>query len=305
MSAQSTGRSARSFARPALVLVTGALALTIAACSTSTPTAASPSTTTPSRQQTGGAPQQPPGAFGTAAAVSATSLEVQSRQSGQVTVKFTTATKFTDTLKASLADVKAGECVSVIAPSGGAKATKLTAGTVQITTPGSSGCTAGGFGGGGGGFGGSGFAGRGGSRTPNPSRPPQPSGANRPGTQFGRAFGSVTAVSGTGFTVKGVARGSTPAVTTAVTVNASTTYSKTAGASSSALAVGDCVAALGPADDTGAVTAKTIAVSKPTSQGCTGGFGGGAGGRGFRGNGNGGNEGGGPAPSQAPGSGNG
>jgi hypothetical protein len=298
----------RSFVRPGLLLVTGALALTVAACSTSTPTAAGPTTTTPAAQQNARGAQTPPGAFGTAAAVSATSLEVQSRQDGQVTVKFNGSTKFTNTIKASLTDVKTGECVVVTARSGGAQATKLTARTVQITTAGSAGCTAAGFGGGGFG-GGGGFAGRGGSRTPDPSHQPRPSGANRPGADFGRAFGTVTAVSGPGFTVKGVARGSTPAVTTAVTVNASTTYTKTAGASSSALTVGDCVAALGPADDTGAVTAKTIAVSKPGNDGCEGGFGGGAGagaGRGgFRGNGNGGNEGGGPAPSQAPGSGNG
>ncbi len=149
MSAQppARGRRARSFVRPGLVLVTGALALTVAACSTSTPTAASPTTTPTTRQNTGGA-QTPPGAFGTAAAVSATSLEVQSRQDGQVTVKFTAATKFTDTVKATLADVKAGQCVSVIAPSGGAQPKALTARTVQITTPSSSGCTAAGLGGG-------------------------------------------------------------------------------------------------------------------------------------------------------------
>jgi hypothetical protein len=296
MSALSTAR----LVRPGLVLATGVLAVTLAACGGNSTPAAAP-TTTPAQRPAAG-PTTPPGAFGTAAAVSATSLEVQSRQSGQVTVKFTSATKFTNTIKASLADVKVGDCVTVTAASGGAQATKLTARTVGISAATSSGCTvAGGFGGGAGG----GFRG-GASGAPRPSRQPRPSGAQRPTGNFGRAFGSVSAVSQTGFTVKGVARGSTPAVTTAVTVDTSTTYTETAGSTSHVLAVGDCVAALGASDDTGAVTAKSISVSKPGSSGCTtfGGAGGGAGGGGFRGRGNGGGEGG-AQPSVVPGGGNG
>jgi Domain of unknown function (DUF5666) len=282
-----------ALARSCLALAAGALALTVAACSSSTPTAAPPSPTQAARG--GGGGNQPQGAFGTAAAVSKTSIEVQSRQDGQVTVKFTGSTAFTNTVKASLSDVKAGMCVVAVAATGGAQPAKLTARTVQISAATAKGCAAGAFGG----FGGNA------SRTPDPSRRPRPSGANRPGGEFGRAFGKVTAVSATGFTVQGVARGSNPATTTTVTVNASTTYTKTAVATSSALAVGVCIAALGPADDTGAVTARTIAVSKPGSTGCAGGLGGGAGGRGgFRGNGNGGGEGG-AAPSVVPGGGNG
>jgi hypothetical protein len=297
----SNGR--RSFARPALALVTGALALTVvAACGSSTPTAAPPTTHAAARPSAGAGTGTPPGAFGTAAAVSATSLEVQNQQTGQVTVKFTSSTAFTNTIKASLADVKVGDCVTVAAASGGAQAKALTASTVGISKPTSSGCTAaGGFGGGN--FGGGGFAGRGGgaSRTPNPSRRVRPSGANGAGN-FGRAFGSVTAVSKTGFTVKAVARGSTPAVTTTVTVNAATTYTDSAKATSSALAVGDCIVALGASDDTGAVSAKSINISKAGTNGCAGGFG--RGGGGFRGNGNGGGEAG-STPSLVPGGGNG
>jgi hypothetical protein len=299
------GRRRGSFVRPALVLVTGALALTVAACGSSTPTAAAPPTTHAAARPSTGAGTTPPGAFGTAAAVGATSLEVQNQQTGQVTVKFSSSTAFTDTVKASLADVKVGQCVTVAAASGGAQAKALTARTVQISQATAKGCTAAGAFGGAGGFGGGGFAGRGGasaSRTPNPSRRVRPSGANGAPANFGRAFGSVTAVSTTGFTVKGVARGTTPAVTTVVTVNAATTYTESAKATSSALAVGDCIVALGASDDTGAVTAKTINISKAGSNGCAGGFGRGAGG--FRGNGNGGGEGG-STPSVVPGGGNG
>ncbi|EWM15439.1 hypothetical protein KUTG_05743 [Kutzneria sp. 744] len=61
-----------------------------------------------------------------------------------------------------------------------------------------------------------------------------------------------------------------------------------------ALVVGACVAAQGKADDTGAVAATSIAVSKAGPNGCTGGFRGGRGGfGGGRGGGNGGGNGGG------------
>jgi hypothetical protein len=145
----------------------------------------------------------------------------------------------------------------------------MTAATVAITPAGANGC-----------FAGNGNNNNGGApRTPNPNRP-RPSGTNNPPTTGSRAIGSVTATSASGFTVKGVARGTTPAVTTTVTVGSTTTYTKTVSATSSALAVGDCVAAVGPSDDTGAITAKTIAISKPGPNGCTarGGFRGGFGG---------------------------
>ncbi|HKN96617.1 MAG TPA: DUF5666 domain-containing protein [Pseudonocardiaceae bacterium] len=290
--ATDAGRNRRIRSLPGVLVVTGVVALVVAACGSGggTPTAA-PSAAQPTRQAV--VPQTPPGAFGTAAAVSATSIEVQSRQNGQVTVKFNGDTKFTDTVAATSKDVKVGECVTVTASSGGARPAKLTARTVAITPATSTGCTLGPF---------RGAAGRGGGDFPGRSssraRPP---GTSRNGNNFGRAFGSVTAVNATGFTVQNAARGKNPAFTTTVMVNASTTYTRTVAATSSALAVGVCVAAVGPSDDTGAVTATAISVSKPGDNGCAGVFGGG----GFRGNGNGGGEGGGPAPSQIPGGGNG
>jgi hypothetical protein len=262
-----------------LALVAGALAMALAACGggTNTPSAAAgPTTTRPATPNRGG---PPPGTFGTAAAVTSTNVEVQNPQNGQVTVNFTASTTFTDTVPATLADVTVGSCVTVAAASGGTQAKALTARTVTVTAPTNGACTGGGgFGGGGGGGGGA----PGTTRTPNPSRP-RPSGANGAPANFGAAFGSVTAASPTGFTVQGIARGTTPAVTTVVTVNSTTTYTKTAAATSSALAVGDCVTAIGAADDTGAVAATRINISKPGPTGCTAGLGrfrGGAGGAG-------------------------
>jgi hypothetical protein len=282
----------RGLARPGLVVVTGVLALTLAACGGgTTPAAGAPTSTKSASSRNANTP--PPGAFGTAAAVSATNVEVQNPQTGQVTVDFNSATTFTNTVSATLADVKAGSCVTVVAASGNMQT--MTARTVTITQPTANGCAATGFGGGGGG--GGGFRAGGGSRTPSPSR--RPSGTPNPNA--GRiAIGSVTAVQSNGFTVKDVARGQQAAQTTVVQTTSTTTFTQTQGATSAALAVGDCVAALGPSDDTGAITAKSISITKPGPSGCAQGFGGG---RGFRG-GNGGSAGG-VTPSAIPGGGNG
>ncbi|HEY4017817.1 MAG TPA: DUF5666 domain-containing protein [Pseudonocardiaceae bacterium] len=264
-------------ARSGLALIAGALAVGLIACGGSTTPAASSNTAAPPTSRASG-PQTPPGAFGTAASVSATSLEVQNPSTGQVTVNFSSATTFSDTVSGTLADVTSGSCVTVASTATGssrpAPGTPITARTVTISQPGANGCTAGGFGGG-----------RGGGTPPSgstrPSGSPRPSGTNGPGRGSGFAFGSVTAVSATGFTVHSAARGQNAATDTTVTVDSSTTYSKVESATSSALAVGDCIAAVGATDDTGAVTAKTIGISKPGPNGCSTGFGrrgGGAGG---------------------------
>ncbi|HJP74768.1 MAG TPA: DUF5666 domain-containing protein [Pseudonocardiaceae bacterium] len=274
------GRYRQAGVRSGLALIAGALAVGLIACGGGTAPEATNSAAPPATKPT--VAQAPPGAFGTAAAVSASSLEVQNPSTGQVTVNFSSSTTFSNTVSGTLADVTAGSCVTVSSTATGttrpAPGTPITARTVTITTPGPNGCTAGA-----GGF-------RGGNGT-RPSGSPRPSGSARPsgtngkgGGNFGGfAFGSVSAVTSTGFTVHGVARGQTPATDTTVTVNSSTTYSKVESATSSALAVGDCVAAVGSTDDTGAVTAKSIAISKPGPNGCSQGFGGGR----FRGNGGG------------------
>ena len=73
-------------------------------------------------------------------------------------------------------------------------------------------------------------------------------------------------------TVTSTRSGTTTKVT--VTTTASTTYRETQAASKSALKVGLCATAIGPSDSTGAVSAKSIALSTPGANGCTTGFGG-------------------------------
>jgi hypothetical protein len=97
-------------------------------------------------------------------------------------------------------------------------------------------------------------------------------------------------VSGSSFTVESVSFGAGPGggaaggtaspgatpTTSPVTVKttAATTYTKTVSAATKDLAVGQCVTAIGAADDTGAVTATAIASQPAVNGDCASGFGG-------------------------------
>jgi hypothetical protein len=252
-----------------MALATGALALALAACGGSTGTG-SPSTPT---SPAAGAPtnRTPPGAFGTVAEVSTGSLEVQNPTNGQVTVTYNGSTTFTNTVPAALSDVTAGQCVMVASDPGGSVGGTVTARSVTITAaPANNGECPAGFGAGGD------FGGRGqGGGNDGGSRRPRPSGTNRPNNP--QVSGAVASVSPNGFTVTGKNRSTGATTTTTVTVDSSTTYTKQVRADASALAVGECVAALGSSDDTGAVTARSITISKPNTGGtCSGRMGGGA-----------------------------
>jgi hypothetical protein len=97
--------------------------------------------------------------------------------------------------------------------------------------------------------------------------------------------GKVTAVGGSTITVAAVSfRGGetggtaspSPAPSTSavkVTTTSTTTYTKTVKATAKDLAVGQCVTAIGAADDTGAVTATAIASQPPVNGECNPDFG--------------------------------
>ena len=283
-------------------LLAAAFALT--ACGGSGAGAASAPSTTPAAQQGRGAAFGAafPGANGQIAAINGRTLQVQSPQSGQVAVSWTAATTFSRTVPASGSAVTVGSCVDVrtdapTSSSGGASPTDVTATSITVSSPVQGSCTSGRGGlGAGGAFGGPGF--RAASRPSGfPSGAPsgfpsgRPGGRTGNGTGFARpVVGQVTAVHGAVLTVAAVdfaARGSstgTPTTgataSTPVTVHtsATTTWLRTATGTGKDLAVGQCVTALGKADDTGAVSATAIA-SRPAQDGqCTNGFGFGRGG---------------------------
>lgn len=277
---------------PMLGVMAGALALALAACGGSSPAPAA--NTGGSSQAPGGGNRTgggaPPGVFGSIAAMSGQTLQVQNPQSGQTAVTYDGSTKITNSVTGALSDVTNGECVTVNGTSSG-QGKPVAATAVTITQAGANGCS---FGNGGQRPSGSNVPRPSGSNRPRPSGSPNPSAGNNP-AGGPRAFGAVTAVSATGFTVHSTFGTTTSDVT--VTVTSATTYTKTVTADASVLVVGACVAAQGKADDTGAVAATSIAVSKAGPNGCTGGFRGGAGGfgggRGGGGGGQGGNNGGG------------
>jgi Domain of unknown function (DUF5666) len=243
--------------RRTFTAVTGvALALTLAACGSSSSggsSSAAPSQAPTASNGQGAGRGGGPAAAGTVASVASSSLEVQSTNSGQVTVNFSGNTTFTNRVSATLADVTTGSCVIVTGTG-----TPVTARSVDVSAASSTGCNA---------------AGGGGMRPQNggSGRPSRPSGANNPGGggQGGRTTGKVTAVSGTGFTVQRDNPQTGATTDVQVTVDGSTTYTKAESASASALKVGECVTANGQADSTGAVTATTIAISQAGPNGCT------------------------------------
>lgn len=240
-----------------------------------------------------------PGASGSVAAITGSSMEVQNAETGQTTVSWTTSTTFTQTVTVPASSVAVGDCVTASGSTSKSSKT-VTAKTVTVSQPTTGKCTGGfarsgtgpgGFPGGSGGFpgGGARFAG---------GRPPSslPAGAARrfasgAAGDFGFATGQVTAVSSSTLVLSGFSSGdfaahptktktksksarTTPKATTVkVTVNTSTTYSERQSAASSSVAVGDCVAATGSADSTGAVTAKAIQITSTGGQTCSSGFG--------------------------------
>jgi hypothetical protein len=272
----------------ALALTSGALAFAVAACGSSSSSSA-PATSTQPAASAGARPTLP-GAYGTIAAVTGTNMQVQNKINGQVTVNFGSSTKITSSDSASKTDITVGSCVLVTGT--GTNGATVTAQSVTISQPVNGACTIGGGAlsggtgagagtgtrrGGGGRLGGGGLLGKGGGRL-------RPSAGASPAGDATGAYGTVSAVTGTGFSVKGQARANQPAKDSTVTVTGTTTFSKTITASPTALTVGDCAVALGKADDTGAVAATSISVSKPGKSGCTIGTGAGRAGAGTGGN---------------------
>ncbi|WP_045875156.1 DUF5666 domain-containing protein [Pseudofrankia sp. DC12] len=267
--------------RPAILpwpAIGALVVLTVAACGTassgSSPAAPQPSSTASAAASQGAGIR--PAASGTIAAVSATNAQVQNPANGQVTVDWTAATRFSRTETVTASALAVGDCVTAVGgTASGGTGTGFTATTVTLSMPVNGRC-AGGLGGTAGGFRGTRPGGATGGATSRPNRT-SPAGTGR----FQTAFGTVTSVSGSTFEVKGVARAraanstASPALatTTTVTIGSSTTLQRTEAATPSALVVGECLTAIGKADDTGAVTATAISVAPAGRQGCATGFG--------------------------------
>ena len=219
--------------------------------------------------------RQLPGASGEVAQVSGRTMQVQNPVSGQVAVTWTKHTTFTEQVAATLAEVSVGDCVMVTpidsAGSTDSPGDTVRADQVRILPASDAGtCTPEGDLQGGG----PALSGEGG--TP-PSGMPTDLPSDGSVRMMG-AFGQVTKVSGTGFTVS-TARPSAPGATgstpTAVTVEVTdqTDLTRSAAATATAVKVGVCVDARGDEDSTGAITATSISVSPKVDGDCGTGFG--------------------------------
>ena len=228
-----------------------------------------------------------PGGSGEVTDVSGTTAQVKGQDS-QVAVTWTDATTFTQQVSATAADIAVGSCVMVTSADADSTSTDaVDAASVRITEAVDGTCSV--MGGMGGGRGGEAPSGERPTDLPTDMPTDLPSGApgggqgggqgGGPGGRGGFAVGEVTAVTDTGFTVSSQlpAAGGAEATATTVTVttSADTTYSATAAAKASDVTVGACVTSRGDADDTGAITATSIAVTQPVDGTCSLGFGGG------------------------------
>lgn len=179
-----------------------------------------------------------PGASGLVAAVDGTTAQVQNAQSGQVAVSWTSDTTFTQEVDATLDDVTVGTFVMVT------NNDDDTAASVRIMPDGAP------------------MPGGGDRPDDAPTDMPSDMPSDLPDRpDFGTA-GEVTAVSADGFTITS----NDEEVT--VTVTGDTTYTTTGDATADAVKAGVCVSAQGDSDDTGAVTASSISVTKAVDGEC-------------------------------------
>jgi hypothetical protein len=220
-----------------------------------------------------------PGASGLVAAVNGTTAQVQSA-TRQTAVTWTASTTFTNQVSASSSDLKTGDCV-VARPSAGTRAnggsggsgtggsapTTVAAATIEMSAPVNGACNIG-------------FAGnRQGTRPSGAPTAAPGTGSGNGSTRTPRggfggfgAIGTITSLSDGSLVVAETRGGSTQNVT--VTYGSSTTFTKLQAGAASDVVVGVCVLAQGKTDDTGALTASTIAVSPAVNGACTTGFGG-------------------------------
>src|SRR5882757_10070334 len=128
--------------RPALIATAFLAMLTLGACGSSSSGASSSGAASTSPSGAGAS-----GAGGTIAAMSGTTMQVQSQQNGQVAVSWTSSTKFSHMVSTTLSAIKAGDCVLATAPTGtSASASSFTAQTLLVSAPVNGACS-GGFGG--------------------------------------------------------------------------------------------------------------------------------------------------------------
>ena len=219
--------------RLALITVTGATALSVAACgashNTNTATSASPTSSAATPSSPSASANGKGWVSGMIASVSGDAIQV-TQQNGNAIVDFTPSTKITELTSAQLTDVTAGSCVAVRpTPESADTGSTITAKSVRVSPAADGKC-------------------------------PEPK--HRTGIA-----GTVASVAGNTITVNGTDTNGNSSSST-VTVTDTTKYTKQAATDAQALAQGKCIAARGTQDNTGTLQAMTISVQQPDNGNC-------------------------------------
>ena len=240
--------------RFAILAVTGATALSVAACGSSNKSSPPPSTSTSTVTSTTTSPAPAQGeaqVTGLIASVAGNSIQVTKDDNTTAAVNFTSTTKVTEVAPATLSDVTSGSCVTVRPTKEIQGGQPTTAASVRVSPsvngtcppgkPSSQGST---------------------TSTPPPGSPTPAPAKPKP------LRGSVASVTGSTITVAGTdASGNT--TQTAVTVDDQTKYSKLTTATPDAIAQGKCVNARGSLDN-GTLQATTIKLRPANDGKCAG-----------------------------------
>jgi hypothetical protein len=246
--------------RFAVFAVTGAAALSIAACgssNTSSPTSTSTSTSTVTSTTTSPAPAKGEARLsGLIASVAGNSIQVTKEDNGNAAVNFTSTTKVTEVTPATLTDVTAGSCVSVRPTKGQSQGGQpVTAASVRVSPAVNGTCPQ------------PKQAGPGsepGSTSPAPSGSPTTAPAKRQ-----PVGGTVASVAGNTITVTSNDTSGNTQQTT-VTVDDKTKYTKQASANSDAITPGKCLSARGTMDNGGRLQATAINLRSANAGKCGG-----------------------------------
>jgi hypothetical protein len=242
--------------RFAILAVTGAAALSVAACgpsNKSSPSTTSTSTSTVTSTTTSPAPAQGEAQVnGLIASVAGNSIQVTKEDNTNAAVNFTSTTRVTEVAPATLSDVTSGSCITVRPTQEIQGNQPATAASVRLSPSVNGTCPPGKE------------SGQGSTTSPPPPGSPTPAPAKPKPLR-----GSVASVTGNTITVAGTdTSGNT--TQTAVTVDDKTRYSKLTTATPDAIAQGKCVNARGTLDNGGTLQATTIKL-RPANDGKCGG----------------------------------
>ena len=229
--------------RLAIFTLTGATALSVAACGASHTTSNTGQPSAAAGPTSSAATSSPPASAngkawvnGMIASVSGDAIQV-TQQSGNATVDFSPSTKISEVTPAQLTDVTAGSCVAVhptrdSADSGGA----ITAQFVRVSPAVDGKC----------------------------EQPKHPAGAN---AKHRGVSGTVASVAGNTMTINATDADGNSSQSN-VTVTDTTKYTKQTATDAQALGQGKCIAARGTKDDSGTLQATAISVQQADNGTC-------------------------------------